>query len=41
MVLSGNPQSRKKLVTLAHLITKDNNGIQMCVYAEKVCNNEQ
>lgn len=36
MVLSGNPQSRKKLVSLAHLITKNNNGLQMCIYAEKV-----
>ncbi|VVC37173.1 SLC12A transporter, C-terminal,Amino acid permease/ SLC12A domain [Cinara cedri] len=34
-VLSGNPQSRKKLVTLAHLITDNKNGLQMCVYAEK------
>lgn len=35
IVLSGNPASRKKLVSLAHLITK-NNGVQMCVNAEKV-----
>jgi len=35
IVFSGNPESRKKLVSLAHLITK-NNGIQMCVNIEKV-----
>jgi len=34
-VFSGNPESRKKLVSLAHLITK-NNGVQMCVKIEKV-----
>ncbi|XP_027848383.2 bumetanide-sensitive sodium-(potassium)-chloride cotransporter-like [Aphis gossypii] len=35
IVFSGNPESRKKLVSLAHLITK-NNGIQMCVNIEKI-----
>jgi len=35
IVFSGNPESRKKLVSLAHLITK-NNGVQMCVNVEKV-----
>lgn len=34
-MFSGNPESRKKLVSLAHLITK-NNGVQMCVNIEKV-----
>ncbi|XP_015371390.1 PREDICTED: bumetanide-sensitive sodium-(potassium)-chloride cotransporter-like [Diuraphis noxia] len=35
IVFSGNPKSRKKLVSLAHLITK-NNGVQMCVSVEKI-----
>ncbi|XP_029347410.1 bumetanide-sensitive sodium-(potassium)-chloride cotransporter-like isoform X2 [Acyrthosiphon pisum] len=35
IVFSGNPESRKKLVSLAHLITK-NNGVQMCVNIEKI-----
>ncbi|XP_025204420.1 bumetanide-sensitive sodium-(potassium)-chloride cotransporter-like isoform X3 [Melanaphis sacchari] len=35
IVFSGNPESRKKLVSLAHLITK-NYGIQMCVNIEKI-----
>lgn len=35
MVLSGNPESRKKLISLAHLITR-NNGVQICVNVEKV-----
>eukprot|EP00102_Acyrthosiphon_pisum_P019738 XP_016656948.1 PREDICTED: bumetanide-sensitive sodium-(potassium)-chloride cotransporter-like isoform X1 [Acyrthosiphon pisum] len=34
IVFSGNPESRKKLVSLAHLITK-NNGVQMCVNIKK------
>ncbi|XP_022163509.1 bumetanide-sensitive sodium-(potassium)-chloride cotransporter-like [Myzus persicae] len=34
IVFTGNPESRKKLVSLAHLITK-NNGVQMCVNIEK------
>jgi len=40
IVFSGNPESRKKLVSLAHLITK-NNGVQMCVNIEKVGYNEK
>lgn len=36
MVLSGTPKSRKELVYLAHLITK-NNGLQTCVNVERVC----
>jgi len=39
IVFTGNPESRKKLVSLAHLITK-NNGIQMCVNIEKVSYND-
>ncbi|XP_060833886.1 bumetanide-sensitive sodium-(potassium)-chloride cotransporter-like isoform X2 [Rhopalosiphum padi] len=35
IVFSGNPESRKKLVSLAHLITK-NYGIQLCVNIEKM-----
>lgn len=35
MVLSGEPKSRKELVHLAHLITK-NNGLQMCINIKKV-----
>lgn len=35
MVLSGEPASRKELVYLAHLITK-NNGLQMCINVIKV-----
>lgn len=35
IVLSGEPESRKELVYLAHLIT-NNNGLQMCVNVEKV-----
>jgi len=35
MVLSGNPESRLKLVSFAHLITKMN-GLQTCVNVEKV-----
>ncbi|KAL4099116.1 hypothetical protein QTP88_023594 [Uroleucon formosanum] len=34
IVFSGNPESRIKLISLAHLITK-NNGVQMCVNVEK------
>lgn len=36
MVLSGDPESRKQLVYLAHLIT-NNNGLQMCINVLKVC----
>lgn len=35
IVLSGHPESRKKLVSFAHLITK-NNGVQICVNVDKV-----
>jgi len=35
IVFSGNPESRNILVSLAHLITK-NNGLQMCVNIKKV-----
>lgn len=35
IVLSGVPETRKKIVSLANLITK-NNGLQMCVNVEKV-----
>lgn len=35
MVLSGEPESRKELVYLAHLIT-NNNGLQVCVNVKKV-----
>ncbi|XP_022163512.1 bumetanide-sensitive sodium-(potassium)-chloride cotransporter-like [Myzus persicae] len=35
IVFTGKPESRKKLVSLAHLITK-NNGVQMCVNVEKI-----
>lgn len=35
IVFTGNPESRKKLVSLAHSITK-NNGVQMCVNIKKV-----
>jgi len=35
IVFSGNPESRKYLVSLANLITK-NNGVQLCVNIEKV-----
>lgn len=35
MVLSGDPESRKELVFLAHLIT-NNNGLQMCVNVNRV-----
>lgn len=35
LVLSGKPESRKKLITLACLITK-NNGIQTCVNVKNV-----
>jgi solute carrier family 12 sodium/potassium/chloride transporter 2 len=35
MVLSGDPESRKELVSLAHLIT-NNNGLQMCINVNKV-----
>lgn len=35
MVFSGEPASRKELVYLAHLITK-NNGLQMCINFNKV-----
>ncbi|KAL4099117.1 hypothetical protein QTP88_023595 [Uroleucon formosanum] len=34
IVFSGNPESRRILVSLAHLITK-NNGLQMCVNIKK------
>ncbi|CAI6364618.1 unnamed protein product [Macrosiphum euphorbiae] len=34
IVFTGNPESRKKLVSLAHSITK-NNGVQMCVNIKK------
>ncbi|XP_025406832.1 bumetanide-sensitive sodium-(potassium)-chloride cotransporter-like isoform X3 [Sipha flava] len=34
MVLSGDPESRKELVSLAHLIT-NNNGLQMCINVNK------
>lgn len=37
MVLSGEPDSRKELVYLAHLITK-NNGLQVCMNVKKVRN---
>lgn len=35
IVLSGEPKSRKELVNLAHLITK-NNGLLTCVNTENV-----
>lgn len=35
MVLSGEPESRKELVYLAYLITK-NNSLQVCVNVKKV-----
>lgn len=35
MVLSGDPESRKELVYLAHIITKKN-GLQMCINITKV-----
>jgi len=35
MVLSGEPESRKQLVYLAHVIT-NNNGLQVCVNVKKV-----
>jgi len=35
IIFSGNPESRKYLVSLANLITKKN-GVQMCVNIEKV-----
>lgn len=35
MVLSGEPESRKELVYLAYLITK-NNSVQVCVNIKKV-----
>jgi len=38
IVFSGNPESRKNLVSLAHMITK-NKGVQMCVNIEKVSYN--
>jgi len=40
IVFSGNPESRKKLVSLANLVTK-NNGVQMCVNIEKVSYNKK
>lgn len=39
MVLSGKPESRKKLISFANLITK-NNGLQVCINVEKVSYNE-
>jgi len=35
IVFSGNPESRKNLASLAHIIT-NNKGVQMCVNIEKV-----